>query len=108
MQVGEDVGVRFVAMLGYEFAVNADVEFAVAAGDEGEGLDAVADAVEGVAGHPGGAEGVASIVAVFDLDGVFFRVGHGDAPLGDYSFVESEGGLGYSIPFVLALGMTRL
>jgi hypothetical protein len=38
-------------------------------------VDAVAAAneeLQGVAGHPGGAEGVASIVAVFDLDGVFF------------------------------------
>ena len=77
MEVGEDVGVGFVSMLGDEFAVNANVEFAVDAGDEGEGANAVADAVEGVAGHPGGAEGVASIVAVFDLDGVFFGVGHG-------------------------------
>ena len=77
LEVGEDVGVRFVAMLGHEFAVYADVELAVAAGDEGEGADAVADAVEGVAGHPGGAEGVASIVAVFDFYGMFFRVGHG-------------------------------
>ena len=71
------MGVGFVAMLGDEFAVNADVELAVAAWDEGEGADAVADAVEGVAGHPGGAEGVASIVAVFDFYGVLFGVGHG-------------------------------
>ncbi len=77
LEVGEDVGVGFVAVLGYEFAVNADVELAVTAGDEGEGADAVADAVKGVAGHPGGAEGVASIVAVFDFYGVFFGVGHG-------------------------------
>ena len=76
------MGVGFVSMLGYEFSVNADVEFAVTAGDEGEGADAVADAVEGVAGHPGGAEGVASIVAVFDFDGVFFRVGHGGGSFG--------------------------
>ena len=77
MEVGEDVGVGFVSVFGDEFAVNANVELAVDAGDEGEGANAVADAVEGVAGHPGGAEGVASIVAVFDLDGVFFGVGHG-------------------------------
>ena len=80
LEVGEDVGVGFVAVLGYEFAVNADVELAVTAGDKGQGADAVADAIKGVAGHPGGAEGVASIVAVFDLDGVFFGVGHGAAP----------------------------
>ena len=84
------MGVRFVAVLGYEFAVNADVELAVTAGDEGEGADAVADAVKGVAGHPGGAEGVASIVAVFDFDRVFFGVGHGEAPWGD-SFFFSGG-----------------
>ena len=52
---------------------------------------------------------MASIVAVFYLDGVFFAVGHGSAPFwGGYSFVESEGGFGYSLPFVLALTMTRL
>ena len=82
LEVGEYVGVGLVAVLGDEFAVNANVEFAVAAGDEGEGGDAVADAVEGVAGHPGGAEGVASIVAVFDFYGVLLGVGHGEAPLG--------------------------
>ena len=71
------MSVGFVSMLGDELAVNADVEFTVAAGDEGEGGDAVADAVEGVAGHPGGAEGVASVVAVFDFDGVLVGVGHG-------------------------------
>ena len=76
------MGVGFVSVLGDEFAVNADVELAVTAGDEGEGANVVADAVEGVAGHPGGAEGVASIVAVFDFNSVFFRVGHGAAPLG--------------------------
>ena len=108
LEVGEDVGVGFVSVLGYEFAVNADVELAVTAGDEGEGANVVADAVKGVAGHPGGAEGVASIVAVFDLDGVFFGVGHGEAPFGGYSFVESEGGFGYSFPFVLALAMICL
>jgi hypothetical protein len=107
LEVGEDVGVGFVSVLGYEFAVNADVELAVTAGDEGEGADAVADAIKGVASHPGGAEGVASIVAVFYLDGVFFRVGHGGGSFWGDSFVESEGGFGYSIPFVLALGMTR-
>ena len=84
LEVGEDVGVGFVSVLGYEFTVYADVEFAVAAGDEGEGADAVADAVKGVAGHPGGAEGVASIVAVFNFDSVFFGVGHGAAPFGGY------------------------
>ena len=77
LEVGEDVGVGFVSMLGDELAVNADVELAVAAGDKGEGGDAVADAVKGVAGHPGGAEGLASVVAVFDFDGVFVGVGHG-------------------------------
>ena len=82
LEVGEDVGVGFVAVFGDELAVNADVEFAVAAGDEGEGVDSIADAVEGVAGHPGGAEGVASIVAVFNFDGVFGGVGHEAAPLG--------------------------
>ncbi len=76
LEVGEDVGVGLVAVFCDELSVNSDVEFAVAAGDEGEGGDAVADAVEGVAGHPGGAEGVASIVAVFDFDGVFLGVGH--------------------------------
>ncbi len=84
LEVGEDVGVWFVAVLGDEFAVNAYVEFAVAAGDEGEGADAVADAVEGVAGHPGGAEGVASVVAVFDFDGVLFGVGHGAGSFGGW------------------------
>ena len=82
LEVGEDVGVWFVAVLGDELAVNADVEFTVAAGDEGEGGDAVADAVEGIAGHPGGAEGMASVVAVFDFDGVFFEVGHGGGSFG--------------------------
>ena len=82
LEVGEDVGVWFVAVLGDELAVNADVEFTVAAGDEGEGGDAVADAVEGVAGHPGGAEGMASVVAVFDFYGVFFEVGHGGGSFG--------------------------
>ena len=82
LEVGEDVGVGFVAMLGDELAVNANIEFAVASGDEGEGGDAVADAVEGVAGHPGGAEGVASIVAVFDFYGVFLGVGHGGGSFG--------------------------
>ena len=84
LEVGEDVGVGFVSVFGDEFAVNANVEFAVDAGDEGEGANAVADAVKGVAGHPGGAEGVASIVAVFDLDGVFLGVGHGAAPWGGF------------------------
>ncbi len=82
LEVGEYVGVGFVSVLGDELAIDADVEFAVAAGDEGEGGDAVADAVEGVAGHPGGAEGVASVVAVFDFDGVFVGVGHGRLLLG--------------------------
>ena len=76
------MGVGFVSVFGDEFAVNANVELAVDAGDEGEGANAVADAVKGVAGHPGGAEGVASIVAVFDLDGVFFGVGHGVGSFG--------------------------
>ena len=43
-------------------------------------VDAVAAAneeLQGVAGHPGGAEGVASIVAIFDFNSVFVRVGHG-------------------------------
>ena len=71
------MGVGFVSVFGDEFAVNANIELSVTTGDEGEGANAVADAVEGVAGHPGGAEGVASIVAVFYLDGVFFGVGHG-------------------------------
>ena len=83
LEVGEDVGVGFVAVLGDELAVDADVEFAVTAGDEGEGGDAVADAVEGVAGHPGGAEGVASVVAVFDFYGVFVWAGHGRLLCGD-------------------------
>ena len=82
LEVGEDVGVGFVAVFGDQLAVDADVEFAVAAGDESEGADAVADAVEGVAGHPGGAEGVASVVAVFDFDGVFLGVGHGGGSFG--------------------------
>ena len=77
LEVGEDVGVGFVSVLGDELAVDADVEFAVTAGDEGEGGYAVSDAVEGVAGHPGGAEGVASVVAVFDFYGVFAGVWHG-------------------------------
>ena len=94
LEVGEDVGVGFVSVLGNEFAVNADVELSVTAGDEGEGANAVADAVEGVAGHPGGAEGVASIVAVFYLDGVFFGVGHGAAPLGGIRLWKSKGVLG--------------
>ena len=55
---------------------------AVTAGDKGKGANVVADAIKGVAGHPGGAEGVASIVAVFDFDGVFFRVGHGGGSFG--------------------------
>ncbi len=76
------MGVGFVSVLGYEFAVNANVELSVTTGDEGEGANVVADAVEGVAGHPGGAEGVASIVAVFYLDGVFFGVGHGGGSFG--------------------------
>ena len=33
LEVGEDVGVGLVAMLGYKFAVNANVELAVTAGD---------------------------------------------------------------------------
>ncbi len=82
LEVGEYVGVGLVAVLGDELAVDAYVELAVAAGDEGEGGDAVADAVEGVAGHPGGAEGVASIVAVFDFDSVFLGVGHGGGSFG--------------------------
>ncbi len=85
------MGVGLVAVLGHEFAVNADVEFAVAAGDEGEGGDAVADAVEGVASHPGGAEGVASVVAVFDFDGVFLGVGHGGSFGGRDSNVKLRG-----------------
>ena len=51
---------------------------------------------------------MASIVAVFDFDGVFFRVGHGGGSFGGDSFLGIEGGFGYSLPFVLALGMTRL
>ena len=83
LQVGEDVGVRFVSVFSHQFAVDADVEFAVSAGDEGEGADAVADAAEGVAGHPGGAEGVPSIVAVFNLYGMLAGGRHEAAPQGD-------------------------
>ena len=54
-------------VLGHQFAIDADVELTVASGNEAEALDVVAAAVKGLASHPGGAEGVTSIVAVLDL-----------------------------------------
>ena len=62
------MSVRQVLVGGHELAIDANVEFPVLAGDEGEGLDVGANPGQRVARHPGGPERVASMLAVFDLD----------------------------------------
>jgi len=74
------VGVGEVFVFADQVIVDAYVELAVDAGDKAEDFDVVATAGEGFAGHPGGAEGVASMVAVFDFDFEFLVLGHGVPP----------------------------
>jgi hypothetical protein len=54
----------------------------VASGNEAEALDVVAAAVKGLASHPGGAEGVTSIVAVLDLQFQHLVLGQRAPPRG--------------------------
>ena len=61
------MGVRQVLVGGHELAIYPDVEFAVLARNEGEGLDVGAHPGQRVARHPGGPEGMASVLAVLDL-----------------------------------------
>ena len=67
LQVGKDMGVGFVAVFGNDVAVDDDIELAVRPGGELKGGDMVADPAQGFASHPGGAQGVASILAVKDF-----------------------------------------
>ena len=74
------MGIGLVAVLAHQFAVDADVELAVASGYELEGSDVVTGAVEGLTRHPGGSQGVASMVAVEDLDFQLVVLRHGAPP----------------------------
>ncbi len=51
----------------HEFAVDPNVELAVVARDEGEGLDVFPHSGKRVARHPGGPERMTSMLAVLDL-----------------------------------------
>ena len=67
LQVRENVGVGFVAVFGNDFAINDDIKLAVRPRGKLKGRDMVANPTQGFAGHPGGAQGVASILAVKDF-----------------------------------------
>ena len=54
-------------MCGHQLAIDPNVEFAVIAGDQGEGLYVRAHPGEYVARHPGGPERMASMLTVLYL-----------------------------------------
>ena len=76
LEVREDVGVRLVSMPCDQIAVDADVELAVFAGNEAEGLDALTGSIQRLARHPGGSRRVASMLAVLYLDLELFLCHH--------------------------------
>ena len=67
LQVREEMGVGQVLMGGHELAIDPNVELAVLAGDQGEGLDVGAHPGEHVARHPGGPQRMASMLTVLNL-----------------------------------------
>ena len=67
LQVREYMGVGLVAVLGYQVAVNNNVKLAVRAGSELEGRNLFTGPAQGFTCHPGSAQGMASILAVENL-----------------------------------------
>ena len=64
LEVGEDVSVGQVLVRCDKFAINVDVEHTVRTGNQVEFGDVLAGSTERLARHPGGAQGVASMLAV--------------------------------------------
>ena len=68
LEVREQVGVRQVLVGRHELAVHVDVEHSVRTGNERELGYGLAVAAKGFSRHPGGAQGVSSMLAVLQAD----------------------------------------
>ena len=103
LQVREDVGIGFVAVLGHHLAVNDDIKLAVGPRCELEVGNMLSRPAQRFPCHPGSAQGVASIPTVKDFQFQFFSSGQNVPPLTKRLPESYGGGLEMSIVAIASI-----